>query len=357
VSPASRRLGPAAVFPAACLLLAGCASAPPAIQYSSLKTPEPWSIHWIEVDPERTELVLAVAGDQVLGKETPSSMAGRHDADAAVNGGFFVMRGPFAGDFEGLLVWDGRVVSEPVHQRSSFAFCTDGRAWIDRFSLSTEVRIGGTTLTVDGLNRLRQEGETVLYSPAFGPRTLNQGPEVVVDGGSVVEVSGGGARIPAGGFVLALEERPPGVGPGVEVRLESRLASRTSGSEVETEGCSWLSAGPALLRDGRILDDYEAESSKFGPGFSLRRHPRTAVGILEDGTLVFVVVDGRQEGLSVGMTLPELAALLKERGARDAYNLDGGGSSTMIVAGRVVNSPSDEQGERPSSDAIVIRAR
>ena len=68
-----------------------------------------------------------------------------------------------------------------------------------------------------------------------------------------------------------------------------------------------------------------------------------------------MVVDGRQERLSVGMTLPELARLLKDKGAHHAYNLDGGGSSTMVVDGAVVNSPSDEQGERPSSDAIVIK--
>jgi exopolysaccharide biosynthesis protein len=81
------------------------------------------------------------------------------------------------------------------------------------------------------------------------------------------------------------------------------------------------------------------------------------VGIRRDGSLIFVVVDGRQEGLSVGMTLPELATFLQDKGAWDAYNLDGGGSSTMLVEGRIMNSPSDAQGERPSSDAIVIRVR
>lgn len=335
--------------------LAGCASTPSGIQYSSIRTEEPQSIHWIEVDPTQVQLVAAVAGEQVLGKETPSSMARRHGADAAVNGGFFVVKGPFAGDFEGLFVWNGRIVSEPVHQRSSFAFCSDGRVWIDAFSLTTQVHLGGTPLRVDGINRHRSKGETVLFSPAFGPTTINQGPEIIVADGKIVEVASGGSRIPAGGFVLALDEPPAGIEPGAEVRLENRLTARASGTDVESHGCSFVSAGPALIREGQVLDDYESESSKFGPGFSLKRHPRTAVGIRKDGSLIFVVVDGRQEGLSVGMTLPELAGFLEEQGAWDAYNLDGGGSSTMVVNGRVVNSPSDEQGERPSSDAIVIR--
>ena len=338
------------------LSLAACASAPPAIQYSSLRTEEPQSIHWIDVDPTQVQLEAAVAKEQVLGKEKPSSMARRHEASAAVNGGFFVVQGPFAGDFDGLFVWNGRIVSEPVHQRASFAFCSDGRIWIDRFSLTSTVHLGGVPMEVDGINRRRSRAETVLFSPAFGPNTLNQGPELVVAGGRIVAVTNGGSRIPADGFVLALEEIPSGVEPGAEVRLENRLTARGSGQEIESEGCSFVSAGPALIREGRALEDYQAESSKFGPGFSLKRHPRTAVGIRRDGSLIFVVVDGRQEGLSVGMTLPELAGFLKEQGAWEAYNLDGGGSSTMVVGGRIVNSPSDEQGERPSSDAIIIRS-
>jgi exopolysaccharide biosynthesis protein len=156
--------------------------------------------------------------------------------------------------------------------------------------------------------------------------------------------------------VLALAEPLPSAEPGLEVRLEHRLKGRSSGELIDRDGCSIVSAGPALIRDGQVLDDYEAESSKFVPSFALERHPRSAVGLREDGSLLFVVVDGRQAGLSVGMTLPELAAFLKEQGAHDAYNLDGGGSSTLIVNGQIMNSPSDTAGERPSSDAIVLRA-
>jgi exopolysaccharide biosynthesis protein len=351
------RGGVLVLVPAVAVSLVGCASAPPALQYSADRTDAPHRIHWIDVDPDEVELVAVVARDQVLGKETPSSMARRHDADAAVNGGFFVVRGPFAGDFEGLFVWNGRVLSEPVHQRASFVFCSDGRIWIDRFALATDVRVGGTRARVDGLNRQRSESEIVLFTPEFGPATLNEGPEIVVADGRIVEVAFGRSPIPADGFVLAVDELLPGAEPGVEVRLTHRLTSLASGQEVETAGCSFVSAGPALLREGRRLDDYEAESAKFGPGFSLRRHPRTAVGVRGDGRLMFVVVDGRQPGRSVGMTLPELAELLRERGARDAYNLDGGGSSTMVVDGEIVNSPSDARGERASSDAIILRLR
>jgi exopolysaccharide biosynthesis protein len=72
---------------------------------------------------------------------------------------------------------------------------------------------------------------------------------------------------------------------------------------------------------------------------------------------LLLVVDGRQPSVSVGMSLAELARLLIELGAHDGINLDGGGSTTMVVKGTVVNRPSDPTGERPVSDAILVLPR
>ena len=73
-----------------------------------------------------------------------------------------------------------------------------------------------------------------------------------------------------------------------------------------------------------------------------------------DGRLILVTVDGRRPGWSAGVTLAEAARLMRSLGARDALNLDGGGSSAMTVRGRVVSRPSDAGGERPVSDALVV---
>ena len=67
-----------------------------------------------------------------------------------------------------------------------------------------------------------------------------------------------------------------------------------------------------------------------------------------------MTVDGRRPGWSAGVTLPEAARLMRALGARDALNLDGGGSTAMTVRGRVVNRPSDLSGERPVSNAVVV---
>lgn len=84
-------------------------------------------------------------------------------------------------------------------------------------------------------------------------------------------------------------------------------------------------------------------------------NPRTGVGIISPYHYVFVVVDGRKEGYSKGMTLNEFSKVFENIGCTDAYNLDGGGSSTMYFMGRVVNNPLGKNEEREISDILYIK--
>lgn len=108
---------------------------------------------------------------------------------------------------------------------------------------------------------------------------------------------------------------------------------------------------PDLVDAGMRVGDLEVAAR---PSFAAARHPRTAVGYDDDGLLWLVVVDGRQAPHSAGMTLPELATLLQALGADEALNLDGGGSTTMVVGGRPVNRPSDATGERRVVNALAL---
>ena len=116
-----------------------------------------------------------------------------------------------------------------------------------------------------------------------------------------------------------------------------------------------VGAGPVLLRDGRAVVTADAEVF-FGTSIPARRHPRSAVGTAPDGRVWLVVVDGRQPA-SRGATLGELALVMRGLGARDALNLDGGGSSALAVraGGRVVrlNRPTGYDVERPVATALV----
>lgn len=110
-----------------------------------------------------------------------------------------------------------------------------------------------------------------------------------------------------------------------------------------------------LLRDGDPLEDWSDE--RFRAGFDTERHPRTVVGADRFGRVWLITVDGRQEEHSLGMAFAELQGLLVALGLTDALNLDGGGSTTMVVKGEVVNRPSDETGPRPVSDALLVMQR
>lgn len=129
------------------------------------------------------------------------------------------------------------------------------------------------------------------------------------------------------------------------------------GWEYDKNYSSMMASGPVLMIDKKIRQ-YEEKS------FITRRHPRTAVGIREDGSWIWVTVNGRNEK-AAGMSIPELVAFMKALGCEDALNLDGGGSTTMWVAwpeARVVSFPSDNRiydhvGERTVANAVIILPR
>jgi len=109
-----------------------------------------------------------------------------------------------------------------------------------------------------------------------------------------------------------------------------------------------VSFGPVLLRDGRVARAEIAKAKEY----LQRRHPRAGVCVPAANTVIFILVDGRRPGWSRGMTLPEFAALFKNRGCTDAYNLDGGQSAAMIFDGRVVNKIPG--GQRSISDIFYF---
>lgn len=151
--------------------------------------------------------------------------------------------------------------------------------------------------------------------------------------------------------VLHINGEVPGwLQAGADVVLEAQLG----GLKGPVEGV--VGGGPMLVRGGEVVAAESTELEGFGKSGISDRHPRTALGLKADGkTLVLVVVDGRQPRRSAGMTFPELGELMKSLGCVEAMNLDGGGSSTMVVGGELANFPSDSGGARPVSNALVIR--
>lgn len=326
---------------------------------------ERWIIHVLALDSGRVRLALGRAMDEGVGTETASSIAARHGALAAINGGYFRTTGIYRGEPAGLLWLTGKILSEPSRNRPGLAIAnTPGGAKAAVVSLDFRAVVdagGGRALPLNGINRPRENDEAILFTPEFHRTTLTgpRGIEAVLIDGLVVSVHDGeGSRpIPENGLVISAAGKA-----ATWVRENLRPGGR---AEVRSEAAmdpspDWtpefiLGGGPALVRNGRPAS--AADQGGYDQGFFLKRHPRTAVGVRADGTLLLVTVDGRRPARSVGMTIAELEALMIELGSVEAVNLDGGGSTTMVIKGRVVNSPSDPTGERPVSDSLLVFLR
>ncbi len=133
--------------------------------------------------------------------------------------------------------------------------------------------------------------------------------------------------------------------------------TQTSAAELLEQGVwNTLSFGPALIVDSQVVD-FEGRvqiDNNVGNHSIQGSNPRTGIGIIAPNHYVFVVVDGRSKGYSRGVTLDEFAQIFADLGCTDAYNLDGGGSSTMYFMGRVVNNPLGRNKERGTSDILYI---
>lgn len=317
----------------------------------------PLFVNYMRVDPRQPGVKVAprMAAD---GREAVHQLANRHGAIAAINGIYFASDGSPLG----MVMIDGEIISPPYLNRTAMGIKQDGTFLIDNVAIAGEVRrngpgrpVGQISWPIDGTNRRRLADELIVYTPENATHTATNiyGWEIVVDDGKVIDKVQGNALIPRTGYVLS--------GHG---RAAEWLRSFEIGDLVAATWSlvpDWpkqdvrhaLGGGPRLLRAGQI--DINAEEEKFQADITQGRAPRTALGITASGELLLVTVNGRQNNISIGMTLLELAELLQDLGAVDAMNLDGGGSSTMVVRDVVLNAPSDGK-PRPVSNALLVWA-
>ncbi|MFG2596350.1 phosphodiester glycosidase family protein [Streptomyces sp. NPDC048462] len=347
--------------------------------------------------------VEAGHGGAVATTATVRELARRAGAAAAVNGTYFDTDSPlYKGDPLGLYVSRGALLSESVGERTTLVLPGQGlRPYITELRSSTSVTSSdGASAVVDGTDRtpgrilgcggvggdrLASTGaktvaplpgqvcvdpdEIVDFPAQWGVATPAAGPgsvEVRLDARSVVT----GVQSPSGGRVPPAGRTLVGTGtgaawlrrhatPGRTLTVASRLTD-AEGRQVDLAHASLLGAGPALVRSGRAWINTTANG--VSAAAARTRSPRTVAGIRPDGTLLLVVLDGRRPGVSEGASLAEAAAILLSLGAEDAMNLDGGGSSTMVVLDRVRNSPTDhgrtaDARQRKVSNAIVVVPR
>lgn len=196
----------------------------------------------------------------------------------------------------------------------------------------------------------------------FGENIIENTSDIAKDNGALFAINGDYYGFRDTGIVIrnGVIYRDDGARTGLAFYLDGSVEvydeTSTTAQDLLDDGVwNTLSFGPAIVDNGAAvsgIDTVEVDTN-FGNHSIQGEQPRTAVGVIGTNHLVFVVVDGRSPGHSKGVTLPELADIMLSLGATTAYNLDGGGSSTMYYDGEVVNTPSNG-GERGTSDILYV---
>lgn len=339
-----------------------------AFSYVNDKVAEgPWSIHLIKLDRASAEYELhtTLGNGQITGMTTLTDQVKTLPAElgrpiAAINGDFyFTSPRAYNGDPQGIQILDGELVSAPT-EHAAFWIDAAGkpRTGIVKSLLHVTWPDGNTQPI--GLNEKRADDDAALYTPKMGPSTGTPGGgrEIILEAENkehwlplrvgakvrarVKEVrEAGDTPLKPGLMVFSLGPKllgdiPPVV-PGDVLQISTATLPDMAGCRTAIGG------GPRLVVDGKPVEGWSSPN---------QRHPRTALG-WTDSHLFLLLVDGRQPGLSVGMSYQEMAAYFIKLGCTHAVNLDGGGSASMWVFGQTVSSPSEGK-ERPIANGLVV---
>lgn len=366
-------------------------------------------IHILTLHPANYAVHFVKAHNSVFGRETLISFAKRMGADIAVNTGFFEIGNSEDGMPSGTLIINQQIFGLTFQKQGCLVY--DQKSFtIQTVTPHLTVRIGKNTFAPQKVNKFPKETDVVLYSHLWGAHTLTplkERKEITIDADrKVTDVSQEGNRkIAPGGFVLSLPSSygldPITIGDKVLIKIEPSSFLRPKASVVM--------GIPILIQDGKINPALHKNQTSFYKS----AHARTAVGVRENGELVIIVAEHvyqkplqdvtleevksiilnnkmklmkkykklwlnnltlsemkeiinqefTAQGSAIGLTLPELAALMKDLNCASAINLDGGGSSSLFFNNQVVNHTVGDQDEhggqsilRPLSSALVFKA-
>ena len=311
--------------------------------------------NYIEYTPNGNVFPMVVYGSKLLNNGSFTSMAKLLNEE-----GYYVVGG-INGDYYntwdfqplGVVIKDGRLISSDGGF-SALGFRADGSAFIGTPGIVATAEFSGESYRLDGINKAR-EADFTLYTSDYAAKTRNDAPgwdiilspeeDAVLTADCTLELtvekiieSKDRCEIPEGKMLLSLPETSDDWRKGGVLSLHE-------GDTVKlTVECSegWEEAENAIGSLYRLLDN-----GKIGANLPNGTGPRTAVGIKEDGTVVFYTVDGRNPGHSIGSAATDVAKRLLELGCVDAILMDGGGSTTMnmVLPGQSaisqINTPSD----------------
>ncbi len=314
-------------------------------------------------------LDMELANDEIPGHETTSSMAARNGALAAINGDYTLLPSdPLAGRPVHMFAQNANLVTSPLLYGRNFSLSHDeqtvfiGPPRYDAWLTQPET---AEVWEIPAWNEVPAElGEFSIYTMEGGwnhkpprdacsarlhptaPPALRDEQTSVTQSFAVGEVVCRSRRLGRRGATVI--SAPWGSAEGTQIKT-----GLTTGEQVTLDWTTgWPGVDETIGGNPTLLESGVMTAESCSGSYFCDRNPRTGIGIHANGKVMLVTVDGRQEK-SVGMTPVEFAQLFQYLGATSALNLDGGGSTTMWVRGRLVNRYSEEA-ERPVGSAILV---
>jgi exopolysaccharide biosynthesis protein len=334
----------------------------------------PVIINILEIDMQSGYTVKPALAqpNTIWAKATLPQIVSREGAFAGINANYFNNRGMPIGS----LAIDREWITGPVFRRASVSIDKNGKVSFARPYVSGNLQVYRNTsgnsiaayfpppkaaiqnFKVESINQpdsLSPNGIS-FYNHWWQDKVAcgNGRACVVVDGNGIV-------RMKVSIYESTVQVSPTRTDYVLSARTDDQLSRIFIGDKLSLSWTSqpdWSSVthviggGPYLVSKGEIILNDLAEGFSASSGIRSVA-PRTAIGITAPGRLIWLTADGRQKN-SVGLGLWELAALLKEIGVVEAVNFDGGGSTTLVVDGKMANSPSDSSGPRSVSTALLL---
>lgn len=310
---------------------------------------QPETVYTLEVEPSNKAIRIenGFSFGVLYGFESTSLMAEREGAMCAINGMFYEDFGlPM-----GMIVHDGIPVLSSDIGTPSVVIDQNGNGALMDVHMALTVLHDKEVIEVYGVNNLVPNGRWGLFTPLYGSTTRirRESTNYFITDNKITEIvrSESPVSVKESDYVLSYVGFDYSYEVGDQVNIDMALITDDGLTLDQTK--ELMQTGGWLVKDGEsVAKDYESFI-----GYTTAPQPRTLVGIKEDGTMVFAVIDGRDSTYSLGLSGKESAQLMINKGCVDAAYFDGGSSSTMVIEGEVVNKPSGGK-ERAIAHSILF---
>ena len=339
------------------------------IHYRYVYNSIPWNINIIEINStDKNYSILSVKSSNKIhnSREKVSDIVKRNrnkNITIGINADFFYPDG----DIVNNQISEGEFVKGIKSNRSQIAFTFSNEPFINIFSFSGKLILkDNKEISIDALNQKRGFDSIVIYNKYWGNSTNTGGSGIEY---VFIPIDSTIANKPFRAVIKSILDSNATITNNQYVLSASDNKKNTTLSSLQINDTILISLNiqpdinnvkelvgglPQIIKDGINIAHSEALKEGANEKFSITRHPRTAIGYNKDKTKLYLItVDGRQK-CSAGMTLNELSEFMLFIGCYNALNLDGGGSTTLVINDKIINYPSDLTGERPVGNALLI---